>query len=478
MKPITIFILLVSALFVFGCATVPETGRQRLSIVSDQQLISAANLNFQSLYQKFQAENRLLKSTDSAEAARTVENIRKVTDNIIDASGYRNKAKWEVFVVRSKEANAFVLPNGKIFVFTGILPVAANDAGLAAVIGHEISHVVAGHLSERMGQLMLANIGMQILDKALEKNKNKHAAEVSSVLGIGIQYGILLPFSRSHELEADRIGMLFMAKAGYDPTEAVKVWVRMDQRGAAGPWEFLSTHPSNQTRQAKLKEFEPEARQIYLDKTALAKVDLPSTSVSQVASPLRPIAFQPKFKTEFWYKTKARGESTVSTFRVYPSSECSEGVCTRIEGDNGVLVELDARLGTSAVKSGAEYMVKYRPALRNVQFPLAVGNSWKDNLEIEYPNGRSESSTFNFMVDSYEPISVLGNDFSAFKISVVKDGKKFREGWYAPETGTFVLVNFFADGRVSATLELVDYKRGFDVSGGLAQGGVDLTAPN
>jgi Zn-dependent protease with chaperone function len=468
-----IFLSLISALFICGCATVPETGRQRLSIVSDQQIISAANVNFQSLYNKFAAENRLVKSTDSAESARTIENIREVTNKVIDASGYRNKAKWEVFVVRSKEANAFVLPNGKIFVFTGILPIAANDAGLAAIIGHEISHVVAGHLSERMGQMMLANVGLRILDKALEKDKNKHAAEVSSVLGIGIQYGILLPFSRSHELEADRIGMLFMAKAGYDPTEAAKVWVRMDQRGGSSPWEFLSTHPSNQTRQAKLREFEPEARQIYLDRSGLVKVDIPSPASSQAASALHPIAFQPKFKNEFWYKTRVRGESTVTTFNVYTSPRCSEGVCTRIEGDNGLMVELDDGLGTSSIKSGKESSIKYRPALRNVQFPLAVGSRWKDDLEIGYSNGRSERSIFEFSVDSYEPITVLGNDFAAFKISVLKDGKNFREGWYAPETGTFVLVNFFTDGKVASTLELVDYKRGFDVSGGLAQGGAD-----
>ena len=468
-----LFVFLALSIFFGGCATVQETGRQRLAIVPDQQVIAAANLNFQKLYNQFQGENRILRSSDSAESAKIVQNVQEVTNKLIDASGYRAKAKWEVFVIKSKEANAFVLPNGKIFVFTGILPIAANDAGLAAVIGHEISHVVAGHLSERLGQVMLANIGLKMLDKVLENKKSNHGAEVSSAIGIGVQYGILLPFSRSHELEADRMGMLFMAKAGYDPSEAAKVWARMDQRGGSSPWEFLSTHPSNQTRQAKLREFEQEARQFYSDKTKIVKVDVPVSSSPPESPASRPIAFQPKFKNDFWYKTRVGGESAVTTFKVYSSSPCSEDVCTRIKGDNGLIVELNGDLGTISTKGRAESFTTYSPALRNVRFPLEVGNKWQDDVEIGHANGKFERSKFEFVVESYEPISVPGNNFSAFKISVLRDGKKFRDGWYAPETGTFVLVKFYSGGNISSTLELVDYKRDVDFSGGLAQGGAD-----
>jgi Zn-dependent protease with chaperone function len=468
MKLRTIISLGVS-LLLLGCATVEETGRQRLSIVSDQQLIAASNQEFARLHQKLISENRILRGSESPEAARTLETIRRVANRVIDASGHRNRVNWEIIVVKAKEANAMVLPNGKILVFTGLLPVAANDAGLAAIIGHEIAHVVAAHAAERIGQVMLADVGLKVIDKILENRNSKHRPAVNSALGFGVQYGLLLPFSREHELEADRMGMLFMAKAGYDPSEAARVWERMQRRGGGNPWEFLSTHPSNTTRQAKLREFEPEARQVFLDRSkSIVAQRQPSLTIAPEKAKATPVAFQPTLKDGFWYKTKFQDEPNPTTFSVKIKNGCAGANCTQIVGDNGLTVNLGEGLATISTEFSPQSWTRYTPALRQVNFPLAVGNNWKDDVEIKYSDGKTEQATFQFTVTAYETVKVVDAEFMAFRIAVLKNGTKFRDGWYAPETGTFVMVEFFDQGKISSTLRLVDYQKEVDMSGGLA----------
>lgn len=462
------FLFLLLIIFT-GCATVPETGRERFSIVSEQQLIAASNQEFGKLYQKWAAENRILRESDSPSAAKTLQSIKRVADRVIDASGHRGKANWEVIVVKAKEANAMVLPNGKIMVFTGLLPVAGNEAGLAAIIGHEIAHVVAAHGAERISQIMLADIGLKVIDRVLENRNSKHRPAVNSALGLGVQYGLLLPFNRAHELEADRMGMLYMARAGYDPAEAAKVWERMQQRGGGNPWEFLSTHPSPETRIAKLREFEPEARLVFNDRnrpiTALRSVPAPGTESSMKVTP---VAFQPTLRDGFWYKTIFEGEKLPTSFSVSQDPSCSGGICTKIRGDNGLTISLGEGLSTHSTSLSSSW-TRYEPALRQVNFPISVGKQWVDNVTIRSSTGQEQRAKFEFLVTSYESISVSGAEFMGFKITVTKDGVKFRDGWYAPETGTFVLVQFYEGGKTVSQLKLVDYQRNVDMSGGLAK---------
>lgn len=241
--------VLVSAhiTFVVACATVPITGRQQLRLISNEKLIPAANQQFSRFMSLAQQKNAILSASDSPEAARIVEMVTRVSDRIIEAAGLRAGYKWETVVVKAREPNAFVMPNGKIVVFTGLLPVCRNEAGLAAVLGHEVGHVVAEHAAERVSHALVTQVTLQTVNAALADST--HRPLIAAALGLGAQYGILLPFSREHETEADRIGLLSMAKAGYDPSEAIALWERMEARKGSGPWEFLSTHPSPATAQ-------------------------------------------------------------------------------------------------------------------------------------------------------------------------------------------------------------------------------------
>jgi predicted Zn-dependent protease len=217
-----------------------------------------------------------------------VDPVKQVAERIIAVakeSKYAEQArqfKWEVAVIKDdKVANAFALPGGKIAAYTGIFPVAQNTAGLAAIMGHEVVHALARHGTERMGQGMLAQIGLVGTSIALQTaGVSPAASQVGlSALGLGTQVGILLPFSRKHESEADYIGLLFAAQAGYDPHEAVRVWERMSQMGGGKqPAEFMSTHPSHGTRIKELTKAMPEALAVY-EKVEKAPVsDLPPIS--------------------------------------------------------------------------------------------------------------------------------------------------------------------------------------------------------
>jgi predicted Zn-dependent protease len=175
------------------------------------------------------------------------------------------KFEWEFRVVQSKQINAFCLPGGKVVVYTGILPVCANEAGLATVMGHEIGHALARHGAERMAQQQLVAIGQQAVAYSFGNLRPDQQRQLLAVLGVGTQVGVLLPFSRKHESEADHIGILLMAKAGYDPAEAPAFWERMKQAtsGSGRTPEFLSTHPDPAHRIADLRGWMPEAEKFY-----------------------------------------------------------------------------------------------------------------------------------------------------------------------------------------------------------------------
>jgi predicted Zn-dependent protease len=250
--------------FLFGsCSTVPVTGRQQLSLISSSEMLSMSDQQ----YADFLKANKVVPAGDNRTAM--VKNVgRKIQSaveqyfrqNNLSLSGY----SWEFNLVDNKEANAWCMPGGKVVVYTGILPLTSNEVGLAVVLGHEIAHAVAGHGDERMSQALLAQLGGAALSQALSEKPQETQQLWMTVFGVGVQYGALLPFSRVQESEADHLGLIFMAMAGYDPNEALSFWQRMtEQNKGQAPPEFMSTHPSDESRIAKIREELPEALRYY-----------------------------------------------------------------------------------------------------------------------------------------------------------------------------------------------------------------------
>jgi len=198
----TALLLLGLLLFASGCSTVPITGRSQLNMLTDQAMVAAANANFAQFMGAVNKQNAELRRTESDKARSLLDSVQRVSDRIVDASGMRDRHNWQTVVVKSKEPNAFVMPNGKIVVFTGLLPVVKNEAGLAAVLGHEVGHVMARHAAERMSQTILAQIAVTAADVALAVAEPKYQPVVGAALGLGAQYGVLLPFSRAHESDS------------------------------------------------------------------------------------------------------------------------------------------------------------------------------------------------------------------------------------------------------------------------------------
>jgi predicted Zn-dependent protease len=194
-------------------------------------------------------------------------NIQKAVEKYFAEKGLSNELsgyKWEFNLVESSEVNAWCMPGGKVVVYTGILPITKDETGLAVVMGHEIAHAIAEHGNERMSQGLVVQMGGMALATALEQEPETTQQLWMAAFGAGAQYGILLPYGRTQEAEADRLGLIFMAMAGYDPNQAVGFWQRMaEKKGGKAPPEFLSTHPSDETRIKKIKEAIPEAMTYY-----------------------------------------------------------------------------------------------------------------------------------------------------------------------------------------------------------------------
>jgi predicted Zn-dependent protease len=256
-------VLLLSALFL-SCTSVPVTGRRQLNIIPGGTMLSMSAQQY----------SEFLKTNKPATNQTHVQQVQRIGKRIQGAveqyfrqnnlSQQLNGYQWEFNVVESKEVNAWCMPGGKVVVYTGILPVTKTDDGLAVVMGHEIAHAVAEHGSERMSQQLLTQFGGMALEKVLESKPQETQQLWMTAFGAGAQFGVLLPFSRQQESEADRLGLVFMAMAGYQPASAVDFWQRMAaQKGGSAPPEFMSTHPSDETRIAQIKESLPEALRYY-----------------------------------------------------------------------------------------------------------------------------------------------------------------------------------------------------------------------
>jgi predicted Zn-dependent protease len=260
---VVVFGLLIAALLVYSCAIVPLTGRRQLSLVSDSEMLS---MSFGE-YDTFLKENKL--STNTAQV-NMVKQVGGRIENAVEAyfarSGMSQQLAgyaWEFNLIESDEVNAWCMPGGKVVVYTGILPITKDATGLAVVMGHEIAHAVAKHSNERMSQALIAQLGGETLSAALQ-NKSEQTKQIwMGLFGVGAQVGVLLPYSRIQESEADHLGLIFMAMAGYDPHAALDFWQRMSENAGAKPPEFLSTHPADATRLAKIREEIPEAMKYY-----------------------------------------------------------------------------------------------------------------------------------------------------------------------------------------------------------------------
>jgi metalloendopeptidase OMA1, mitochondrial len=235
---------------------VPVTGRHQFLLLSESQ---EAQMGLSS-YQQILKKSKL--STDPV----ATEQVRRVGKRIAEATG-RTDYQWEFNLIEDKQANAFCLPGGKVAVYTGLLSITADDARLAAVLGHEVAHAIARHGGERVSQGLLVQLGLTATQVGLALGRNDPATvqQVTALLGAGATVGLLLPWSRTQESEADHLGLILMAKAGYDPHAAVDLWRRMAEaaKGSGRPPEFLSTHPSEATRIRQIEGWIPEAMQYY-----------------------------------------------------------------------------------------------------------------------------------------------------------------------------------------------------------------------
>lgn len=240
-----------------GCAVVPETGRQQLVLLSPREEMQLGLSEFEKIKQSKPI------SRDAAANAMLQEVGRRISA-VAELPG----AQWEFVLFDDPETpNAFCLPGGKVGVFTGILPITKNEAGLATVVSHEVAHAVARHGAERVSQGLLFQLGGAALDVAMRNHTQQARQIVLSAYGLGGTVGVLLPYSRRQELEADHIGLLYMARAGYDPREAIEFWKRFAdynrQRGGGASIEFLSTHPVDETRIRELERLLPQALAEY-----------------------------------------------------------------------------------------------------------------------------------------------------------------------------------------------------------------------
>lgn len=225
-----------------GCAYNPELGRDQLMLVSDGQLAALAA----------RAWNDLKKKEPVTNDPKYVNRLRNVGRRIVAAAQMQHQ-NWEYAAFKSDQKNAFVLPGGKVGFYTGMIDFVDNDAQLAAVMGHEVGHVRARHAAERYSQQLAGQMGLTAARVALEAGDVAYSAPLVAALGIGLQFGVLLPYSRRHELEADTLGVTYMAGAGYNPRQAIALWRKMATQGGPRPPEFLSTHPDPTTRIAALE---------------------------------------------------------------------------------------------------------------------------------------------------------------------------------------------------------------------------------
>ena len=260
--PLPVVFLAVSILSL-SCTTVPITGRRQFSVVSDQEILSSSLAEYKSyMGQAKVSANR----AQAAQVARVGRRIANATESYLRGNGLGKEVAnfaWEFNLVEDSEINAFCMPGGKIVVYTGLMELVSSDDELAVVLGHEVAHAVAKHSNERMSQQLLAAAGAAAATEVVGRVDATKRDAAATVFGLGAQVGVMLPFSRRHESEADYMGLALMTMAGYDPGAAVGFWKKMAAKGGSSMPAILSSHPSDATRIADIQRVLPEIRAKY-----------------------------------------------------------------------------------------------------------------------------------------------------------------------------------------------------------------------
>lgn len=258
-----VFLLSIIAILLYSCSSVMITGRRQLLLVSNSEVLAMSATAFKQFIDSVPASQNY---QQSQMIERVGKNISSAVEDYMRKNGLEKEIanfNWEFRLVKDTTVNAFCMPGGKVVFFEGILPITQTEAGAAVVMGHEIAHAVAKHSNERISQQMAAQYGAAITNILLSNRSEVTRATIGALYGIGAQVGVILPYSRKHEYEADRLGLIFMAMAGYDPNEAISFWQRMMDNKSGSVFEFMSTHPSDEKRIANMKQVLPEAMGYY-----------------------------------------------------------------------------------------------------------------------------------------------------------------------------------------------------------------------
>ncbi len=264
MKYYKFIILLIALLIITACSRVLISNRRQLNLISNSSMLQ---MSFEQ-YGQFLEESVISADKEKTEMVKRVgKNIQKAVEQYFTENNLEDDLKnydWEFNLIVSNDINAWCMPGGKVVFYTGILPLTKNENGLAVVMGHEIAHAIAEHGNERMSQGLIAQAGSIALAVAINDKSEQTQRLWMNAFGAGAQLGVLLPFSRLHEGEADHLGLIFMSMAGYDPNHAVSFWRRMSEvKGGETPPEFISTHPSDENRIAQIENLMPEALIYY-----------------------------------------------------------------------------------------------------------------------------------------------------------------------------------------------------------------------
>lgn len=260
-----LLIWIVALVMLSSCGSVPLTGRKQILLVSDQEVLTSSLTQYND-YIKTAKLSGNKKKTE--QVVRVGKKIASATEAYLKANGMEAEAKnfaWEFNLVNENQVNAFCMPGGKIVVYEGLLNLVDSDDELAVVVGHEVAHAVAKHSNERMSQQLLTQYGAAVLDQAVSGSSAAVQTVAGTVYGLGAQFGVMLPYSRKHEYEADHMGLIFMAIAGYNPDKAVSFWTKMSAASDAKVPEIMSTHPGDANRIAEIQKFLLEAKK-YMKK--------------------------------------------------------------------------------------------------------------------------------------------------------------------------------------------------------------------
>ena len=263
MKKVILMLSLAAALLLQSCGSVPITGRKQLNLVSDSEVLQSSLTQYNSYMKTATLSGE---KTQSEQVTRVGKKIAAATEEYLKTHNLASEVKnfsWEFNLVKNSEINAFCMPGGKIVVYEGLMGIVSSDDELAVVLGHEVAHAVAKHSNERMSQQILAQAGAQAIGAVTSGMSSATQAVASQVYGLGANYGVMLPYSRKHESEADYMGLVLMTMAGYNPEVAKPFWQKMASSGSAKVPEILSDHPSDEKRIANINKWVPEIEKEY-----------------------------------------------------------------------------------------------------------------------------------------------------------------------------------------------------------------------